>query len=186
MSHTQSKVRIDDDPVEPAGMEAKIRLDPAHSRHAAQAVLQVAERLYAMNPEWVVFFREVLGVDGLIRRTFGDADALVKFECSPQYARIREMLDQLRTRQPSQPAERETQRVLTVRMPRSLHETLRAEAESLRVSINTLCVSKLMALLDARQREDLDDRGDPGSGTRKNGRRLEGRSSGTAGRGVGL
>lgn len=150
------------------------------SQHAALAVLQVAERLYAMDPEWVVFFREVLGVDGIVRRTFGDAEALVKFECTPQYARIREMLDKLRTRQRDQPSDRETQRVVTVRMPRSLHETLKAEAEELRISINTLCISKLMKLLDAQERGDLSDgrgRDDTGT-TRTNGR--------PAGHGVGL
>ena len=35
----------------------------ASGAHAATAVLQVAERLHAMEPEWVVYFREVLGVD---------------------------------------------------------------------------------------------------------------------------
>lgn len=135
----------------------KLSASPPSPQHAAQAVLQVAERLYAMDPEWVVFFREVLGVDGIVRRTFGDADALVRFECSPQYARIREMLDALRTRERDHPSERETQRVVTVRMPRSLHETLKAEAEQLRVSINTLCISKLMKLIDAQERGELAD-----------------------------
>jgi hypothetical protein len=117
---------------------------------AAAAVLQVAERLYAMNPEWVIFFREVLGVEGIVRRNFSEPDALARFECSPHYARIREMLDSLRTRQRQgqEPVERETQRVVTVRMPRSLHESLKAEAGDLRVSINTLCISKLMRSLD--------------------------------------
>jgi predicted HicB family RNase H-like nuclease len=123
--------------------------------HAATAVLHVAERLYSMSPEWVVFFREVLGVDGIVRRTFSDPEALLRFECSPQYARIREMLDSLRVRQQERPAERETQRVVTVRMPRSLHETLKAEADQMRVSINTLCISKLMKLLDEQERRDL-------------------------------
>jgi predicted HicB family RNase H-like nuclease len=123
--------------------------------HAATAVLQVAERLYAMDPEWVVFFREVLGVDGIVRRTFGDADALMRFECSPQYARIREMLDSLRSRQRDDQPDRETQRVVTVRMPRSLHESLKSEAGDLRVSINTLCISKLMKVLDAQEKRGL-------------------------------
>jgi predicted HicB family RNase H-like nuclease len=124
-------------------------------QHAATAVLQVAERLYGMDPEWVVFFREVLGVDGIVRRTFGDADALMRFECSPQYARIREMLDSLRSRQRDDQSERETQRVVTVRMPRSLHEALRSEAGDLRVSINTLCISKLMKVLDSSEKHGL-------------------------------
>jgi predicted HicB family RNase H-like nuclease len=128
---------------------------PSVGIHAATAVLQVAERLYAMNPEWVVFFREVLGVDGIVRRTFGDADALLRFECSPQYARIREMLDALRSKQRDLPSDREAQRVVTVRMPRSLHETLKAEADQLRVSINTLCISKLMKLLDEQEHREL-------------------------------
>ena len=123
--------------------------------HAATAVLHVAERLYSMNPEWVVFFREVLGVEGIVRRTFSDPESLLRFECSPQYARIREMLDALRVRQQERPADRETQRVVTVRMPRSLHETLKAEADQMRVSINTLCISKLMKLLDEQEQRDL-------------------------------
>jgi predicted HicB family RNase H-like nuclease len=118
--------------------------------HQATAVLQVAERLYGMDPEWVVFFREILGVDGMVRRTFSDPESLIRFECSPQYARIREMLDALRGRQQDRPAEREAQRVVTVRMPRSLHETLKNEAGLLKVSVNTLCISKLMKLLDDR------------------------------------
>jgi predicted HicB family RNase H-like nuclease len=128
---------------------------PGSESAATTAVLHVAERLYGMNPEWVVFFREVLGVDGIVRRTFRDPDALSRFECSPHYARIREMLDALRVRQQERPADRETQRVVTVRMPRSLHETLKAEADQMRVSINTLCISKLMKLLDDQAQRDL-------------------------------
>ena len=123
--------------------------------HAAAAVLGVAERLHAVGPEWVIFFREVLGVDGIVRRTFNTPEALVRFECTPHYARIREMLDDLRDRERERPAERDAQRVVTVRMPSSLHETLKAEAEELRVSINTLCISKLIKLIDGAGRRDL-------------------------------
>jgi predicted HicB family RNase H-like nuclease len=123
--------------------------------HAAAAVLGVAERLHAIGPEWVVFFREVLGVDGIVRRTFNTPEALVRFECTPHYARIREMLDDLRDRERERPAERDAQRVITVRMPSTLHETLKAEAEEMRVSINTLCISKLMKLIDGAGRREL-------------------------------
>jgi predicted HicB family RNase H-like nuclease len=136
-------------------MATRIEDEAAPADHGATAVLEVAERLYAMKPEWVVFFREVLGVEGLVRRAFRTPDALVHFECSREYARIREMLDDLRTRQSAQPAERETQRVVTVRMPKSLHESLKAEAEEMRVSINTLCISKLVKLLEEPGRRDL-------------------------------
>ena len=113
---------------------------------AASVVLQVAERLHAMNPEWVVFFREVLGVEGIVRRSFPETG---------QFGRIGELLDDLRSRQRERPVSREAQRVVTVRMPKSLHESLKAEAESMRVSINTLCISKLLKLLDEEERRDL-------------------------------
>jgi len=123
--------------------------------HAAAAVLEVAERLHSMRPEWLAFFREVLGVDGIVRRTFNTPEALVRFECTPHYARIREMLDELRDQERERPAERDSQRVITVRMPSILHETLKAEADSLRVSINSLCISKLMKLVDGGGRLEL-------------------------------
>ncbi len=121
----------------------------------ANAVLQVAKRLHAMEPEWVVFFSEMLGVDGHAQRMFPDRDELAAFECSPQYARIRELLDDLRSRQAEAP-KRQSRRVVTVRMPRSLHETLKAEARRLGVSINQLCVTKLIRILDE---QDLDTLG---------------------------
>ncbi len=141
-------------------MPTKTPRPPQADAHAATAVLQVAERLHAMEPEWVVFFREVLGVEGIVRRTFSDPDALMRFECSPQYARIREMLDGLRARQQDSQSQRETQRVVTVRMPRSLHETLKSEAGQMRVSVNTLCISKLVKLLDEQEGRDLEARRD--------------------------
>ena len=123
--------------------------------HGPQAVLEVAEQLFATNPEWLVFFREIMGLEGIVRRTFQNAESLMRFECSPEYARIREMLDELRQRQQDQPVARESQRVVTVRMPRSLHETLKAEAQQMKVSINTLCISKLLKLIDEETQREL-------------------------------
>lgn len=126
-----------------------------HRDHGPQAVLEVAEQLYETGPEWLVFFREIMGLDGIVRRTFQTSESLIKFECSPEYARIREMLDDLRQRQQERPATRESQRVITVRMPRSLHETLKAEAQQMQVSINTLCISKLLKLIDDESRREM-------------------------------
>ena len=127
----------------------------AADRSAADAVLQVAEDLYRLEPDWVVFFSEMLGVDGHIRRTFTAPDAMRSFECTPQYAKIRELLDDLRSRQ-DEPTKREPRRVVTVRMPRSLHESLKAEARQLHVSINQLCISKLIRMLDEQDLEAYD------------------------------
>jgi predicted HicB family RNase H-like nuclease len=160
-------------PLAPTARSTRPATSPAHAsplpppaslerspRRSARAVLQVAEDLHAMEPEWVVFFSEMLGVEGHIRRAFPTPEALATFECTPEYARIRELLDDLRSRQ-AEPAKRESRRVVTVRMPRSLHETLKAEARELRVSINQLCITKLIRILDEKDRlsaeEDFDD-----------------------------
>ena len=42
-----------------------------------------------------------------------------------------------------------------MRMPRSLHETLKAEAQQMKVSINTLCISKLLKLIDEETEREL-------------------------------
>ena len=144
---------------------------PQSLSHAATAVLHTAERLYAMEPEWVVFFREVLGVDGIVARTFGSGDARLRFECSPHYARIREMLDSLRSRERERPADREANRVVTVRMPRSLHEALKAEAADRRVSVNTLCIAKLLKMLDSDDAISRVDSDEPTPPPRRAGKR---------------
>lgn len=122
---------------------------------SATAVLRVAEDLHAMEPTWIVFFNEMLGVDGHARRAFPDASDYKAFECSPQYARIRELLNDLRSRQPDI-HNQESRRVVTVRMPLSLHESLKAEARQYRISINQLCISKLIRMLDAPETDDVD------------------------------
>lgn len=122
---------------------------------AATAVLRVAEDLHAMEPTWIVFFNEMLGVDGHAHRAFPEASDYKAFECSPQYARIRELLNDLRSRQPDIHSQ-ESRRVVTVRMPLSLHESLKAEARQYRISINQLCISKLIRMLDRQETDDAD------------------------------
>jgi predicted HicB family RNase H-like nuclease len=38
---------------------------------------------------------------------------------------------------------------ITVRLPKSLHESLRAEAHDRKTSMNQLCISKLLQVIDA-------------------------------------
>ena len=43
---------------------------------------------------------------------------------------------------------REPTRVITVRLPKSLHESLRDEAHQRNTSMNKLCISKLLQIVD--------------------------------------
>jgi predicted HicB family RNase H-like nuclease len=112
-----------------------------------QEVLEAAENLYRQNPDWVTFFREILGVEGTVRKAFPTFDELTTFEQSQQFDKIQKLLVRLREKRSSVDAENEPTRVITVRLPKSMHEYLRTEAHDLRTSMNKLCISKLLQVI---------------------------------------
>ncbi len=113
----------------------------------SQKVLQVAKQLYQSNPDWVTFFREVLGVDGAARSVFADQSDYVAFEKTDQYSEVQQMVTNLRNRKIPGGGHNEATRVITVRLPESLHEALKAEASDHKTSMNKLCISKLLQVL---------------------------------------
>jgi hypothetical protein len=112
-----------------------------------QEVLQAAENRYRQNPDWVTYFREVLGVEGVVRKAFPTFDELTAFEQTEQYEKIQKLLVKLREKRPAADTESEPTRVITVRLPKSMHESLRTEAHDLRTSMNKLCISKLLQVI---------------------------------------
>ena len=40
--------------------------------------------------------------------------------------------------------------MITIRLPKSLHDTLRTEADDMNLSINKLCISKLLQRIESR------------------------------------
>ena len=97
-----------------------------------QEVLEGAENLYRQSPDWVTFFREVLGVEGIVRKAFPTFDELTAFEKSPQFDKIQKLVVRLREKRTNVDVETEPTRVITVRLPKSMHEYLRTEAHDLR------------------------------------------------------
>jgi hypothetical protein len=113
-----------------------------------QNVLQRAQRLYEQDPDWVTFFREVLGIDGVVRQTFPNLDELTSFEKSSEYDQIQQWIVKLREKRTATDTESEPTRVITVRLPRSMHEYLKTEAHDLHTSMNKLCISKLLQVIE--------------------------------------
>ena len=113
-----------------------------------QQACRAAGEFFQRNPDWVSFFRDVLGVDGVVRRMFPNEHALLEFEQSPEYGEIQQMVAKLRERSKHQSESNEPTRVITVRLPKSLHESLRAEAHEKKTSMNQLCISKLLQIID--------------------------------------
>ena len=115
-----------------------------------ERVYQAAHRLFSSSPapDWVTFFRKILGLNGLIRRTYPAPKQLAEFEQSQTYTEILGMLTRLRERALAKEDPREPIRMITVRLPKSLHEALRAEAHDHHTSMNKLCISKLLQFID--------------------------------------
>src|SRR5215470_18861988 len=114
-----------------------------------QEVIRVAQTLFHQNPDWVTFFREVLGLGGIVRQMYPTAHDLTEFEKTVEYGEIQQMLAKLRVEGPPVPEEKEPTRVITVRLPKSLHEFLQVEAHEKHTSMNQLCISKLVQWLDS-------------------------------------
>ena len=58
------------------------------------------------------------------------------------------MLTRLRKQRPPAKEEAEPTKVITVRLPKSLHEALSVEAHEHHTSMNKLCISKLLQFID--------------------------------------
>jgi predicted HicB family RNase H-like nuclease len=114
-------------------------------------VKRIAEQLFAEVPDWVTFYREVLGLRGLLRHSFPTREMLAEFEQTEAHQEILRMLTKLRERELGEPHNAEPTRVITVRLPKSLHEALRVEAHEHRTSMNKLCISKLLQFIDGEQ-----------------------------------
>ena len=112
-----------------------------------QRVLQAAKQLFRGRPDWVTFFREVLGVNGAARSVFPNQAEYALFEQSLEFTDIQTMVASLRTKKANFGGKNEATRVITVRLPESLHEALKAEVAVHKTSMNKLCISKLLQAL---------------------------------------
>ena len=112
-----------------------------------KTVQSVAQAFFNRGPDWVTFFREVLGVNGVVRTVFNDPKSLAAFETTSEYAEIQQMLVSLQE-QVEQIPPKEPIKVITVRLPQSLHSSLGEEAKAYGTSVNQLCISKLMQIID--------------------------------------
>ena len=128
---------------------------------AEHEVQRCATALYQSNPDWATFYREILGVRGIVRRLYRTRDDLAAFKDTEAYTNIQRMLQKLRDKKHAAVnQDEEPTSVITVRIPKSLHEALRDEAYDHRTSMNKLCISKLLRLIEAEQEDD----GQPESG----------------------
>lgn len=120
---------------------------PIATEERAKQVLDAAQALYAQQPDWVSFYRQVFARGGVVRRMFPTPESLAEFERTETYVQLQRMLAQLRadSRGPSQRGSQTS--VITVRIPRAVYENIRKEAYELETTINQLCISKLLQVI---------------------------------------
>jgi predicted HicB family RNase H-like nuclease len=114
----------------------------------ARTAVRIASELYSQSPDWILFFREVMGVNGIARSLFKNEVDFKAFEATPEYGEIQQMVKSLRDRSSIPSSEQMPTRVITVRVPASLHQSLVSEARSRHESVNKLCIRKLLSVLD--------------------------------------
>ena len=113
-------------------------------------VLRLAQTAFAQTGAWVVFYREMLGTDGLVRRLYPTPEEMRYFEDSNDFAELQEMVAAMRSQDASKGDSTEPERMITIRLPKSLHDSLRIESEEMNLSINKLCISKLLQRIESR------------------------------------
>jgi hypothetical protein len=126
-------------------------LVPEHDfrRRCGQA-FDLANDLFGHAPTWVCFYRELMASGGIIHRLFANADDFGAFLRTEQHHQIQLMLTALRSRDLPENDPNDPQRMITVRLPKSLHEAMCDEAEKLNISVNRLCISRMLQLLDPK------------------------------------
>jgi len=110
-----------------------------------------AKKLFDTSPHWVAFHKQILGVEGIVRKEFAaDIKQLVVFEQTNEYTQILHMAAQLRDQTSQQPTMDESPKVITVRLPTSMHEALVSESHENHISLNKLCIAKLLLPIDPK------------------------------------
>jgi len=134
----------------------------ATSSDKHEEIKSAIEKLFETKPDWVKFYREVMGLKGLVRQAFPTLEAMAEFEQTETYRLVHRMVTELRKPPPKKDLEdgeesednedvkeeEEETRVITVRIPKSMHDALRIEAHEYRTSMNKLCISKLLHFID--------------------------------------
>ena len=151
---SQLRYASDPDPSLTANTANRLNLTPINNETPQELrpdeILRVAQDAFSKTGNWVTFYREILGSNGIVRQLYPDVEERRKFEATETFAELQEMLAALRSHDPSKSDATEPERMITIRIPKSLHDALKDESEEMTLSINKLCISKLLQHIDSR------------------------------------
>lgn len=153
-TQTVPRYSSDPDPSRGDAVSPRLNLSPLREdlplEDRGQEALRLAQEAFSKTGSWVVFYREMLGTDGVVRKLFNETSEMRYFEDSPQFVELQEMVAAMRSQDSSKGDSTEPERMITIRLPKSLHDALRIEADEMNLSINKLCISKLLQRIESR------------------------------------
>ena len=120
-------------------------------RAKARQVLAFAEQRAAEAASWLDLSNALFGLGGKATEAFPTERERTAFCKTEEYKRVLALMDRL----PAPPVKEfvelaaSANGAISVRLPRSVHAALLAEAKAEGVSLNQLCLSKLVAQLRA-------------------------------------
>lgn len=124
--------------------------DPKIIAKAAQA-LKFAKERAAHASDWVELHNALFGIGGKATELFANEAERTAFSRTEQYKQILALMDSLPTPPTKEFGEllASANGAISVRLPRTVHAALLAEAKAEGISLNQLCLSKLVAQLRA-------------------------------------
>ncbi len=138
-----------DYPLPPAVRLPEYRHDLPLELRAAE-VRRLAISVFSQTSCWVTLYRLILGTDGVARDLYPTAAEHRHWESTDEFFEIHEMITALRGDDDQKSGYAEPLRMITIRLPVSLHESLKTEAAERETSINKLCLSKLLLGIEER------------------------------------
>lgn len=122
----------------------------SYDKTKANELLSEAKRLHEQGANWMQLSNALFGIGGPCAKAFPEQSQRQAFLEGPEYAKIRQiMLSLPMPHETEGPGDGPSGKFM-VRVPRSLHAALQAEAEAEGVSLNQLVVAKLSVSLGDR------------------------------------
>ena len=144
--------KIADSPVRRM-VDAIVRQQQVFAPSALEDAMKHADLARGNSASWIEMHNKLFGLGGTLNELFRTEKQRVAFAKTPEFKAITDMIDGLRDESgdPGPISERlsTANGSVSIRMPRSLHAALLAEAEAEGVSLNQLCVAKLAVQLRA-------------------------------------
>ncbi len=130
-------------------IKGKLNCGADFEARCKQVVWATGESM-GLAPTWTAFYREILGKNGVVRTLFPTVDERLAYEVSDAHSTVYDALTALRSRDLPENDPTELQRMITIRLPMTLHDAICDEANDLKVSVNKLCISRMLQPLDTR------------------------------------